>query len=208
MVGLRLWSRKEGPVVPMEVSCFSTPEEDAAKLLQDQDHVNSVFLIGKVLSIMSMPLQAKQLIRSPTSMFFIGWEMQHDENSHSYGQLVIGSFITTTWLLMHHVSCGVFWWGIKSLKWLSSSSAQIWHPVTILAFSKSKITFKGKFQTVDEIQENTTGQLIAIPTKGFAECFEQWKTLRELCEVSRCLLQRLRHRCPMYNVSCIMYLFQ
>ena len=31
--------------------------------------------------------------------------MQYNENSHSYGQLVIGSLITTMHPLMHHVSC-------------------------------------------------------------------------------------------------------
>ena len=58
IVGLWLWSGNEGPVIPMEIAWFSTPEESAAKSQQDQDHVNSVFLIGKVLSIMSTPLQA------------------------------------------------------------------------------------------------------------------------------------------------------
>ena len=40
-------------------------------------------------------------------MFFIGWEIQYYENGHSYGQLVIGSFIMTTHLLMHmsHTEC-------------------------------------------------------------------------------------------------------
>ena len=34
---------------------------------------------------------------------------------------------------------------------------------------------------MDEIQENTMGQLIAIPTKDFAECFEQWEKHWENC---------------------------
>ena len=44
-------------------------------------------------------------------------------------------------------------------------------------FTKLKSPLKGKrFQTVHEIQANMTGQqLIAIPTKDFADCFEQWK---------------------------------
>ena len=42
-------------------------QECAAKLQQDKDHVNC-FFIGKVWSFMSMPLQAKQLIRSTTSL--------------------------------------------------------------------------------------------------------------------------------------------
>ena len=44
----------------------------------------------------------------------------------------------------------------------------------LLAFPKTKSPLKGKrIQTVNEIQDNTTGQLMAIPTKDFAECFEQ-----------------------------------
>ena len=35
--------------------------------------------------------------------------------------------------------------------------------------------------TVDEIQENIMGQLMAIPTKDFAECFVQWKRCWENC---------------------------
>ena len=62
----------------------------------------------------------------------------------------------------------------------------------LLAFPKTNITLKGKrSQTIDEIQENTTGQLMAMG---------------ELCEVPRCLLWRgLRCRCPLYNVSCIFF---
>ena len=60
-------------------------------------------------------------------------------------------------------------------------------------FPKLKSPLKGKrFQTIDEIQENMTGQ-----------------RLRELCEVPRCLPGRgLRCHCPMYNASCIVYLLQ
>ena len=38
-----------------------------------------------------------------------------------------------------------------------------------------------RFQTICEIQENTTRQLMVIPTKDFAECFEQWKRHWEIC---------------------------
>ena len=52
----------------------------------------------------------------------------------------------------------------------------------LLAFPKTKSPLKGKrIQTVNEIQDNTTGQLMAIPTKDFAECFEQWKRCWENC---------------------------
>ena len=63
-----------------------------------------------------------------------------DSEGHSYGQLVIGSFITTTRLLVHHISCRVFWWNIKSPRWLSPPTAQIW--LQLLAFPKTKVTFE------------------------------------------------------------------
>ena len=49
-------------------------------------------------------------------------------------------------------------------------------------FPKQKSPLKGKrFQTIDEIQENTTRQLMVIPIKDFGECFEQWKRCWETC---------------------------
>ena len=62
-----------------------------------QDHFNCVFffLIRKVLSIMSTPLQAKQLIRSATSMFFVSWEMQCEEESQLWA--------TSHWQLHHNI---------------------------------------------------------------------------------------------------------
>ena len=133
-------------------------------------------------------LQTKQLIRSTTSMFFISCDTQYHENSQRYGQLVIGSFIMTMCLLMQHVWCRVFWWNIKSPRWLSPHySPYIFGTLRLLVFPKLKSPLKGnKFQTIHEIQENTVEQLTAIPTKDFAECF--WtveETLGELCEVPR-----------------------
>ena len=79
-------------------------------------------------------------------------------------------------------SCAeVFWQNVKSLRWLSLSIAQIWCPA-ISSFTKLKSPLKGKrFQTVNEIQESMTGQLMVIPTKDFAESFEQWKRCWENC---------------------------
>ena len=64
-----------------------------------------------------------------------------DSGGRSYGILVIGSFITTTLLLMHHVSCRVIWWKNKSPKWLSPlqpTFGALW----LLAFPKTKIIFE------------------------------------------------------------------
>ena len=68
-------------------------------------------------------------------------------------------------------------------------------PCDFWLFQKLKSPLKGKrFQTINEIQENTTGS--------------QWQ-LGELCEVPRCLLWRgLRCHCPMYKVSCVLNLHQ
>ena len=59
----------------------------------------------------------------------------------SYWQLAIGNFIMTTCLLMHHVSCRIFWQNIKSPKWLSPLEP-IFGTLWLLAFPKTKITFE------------------------------------------------------------------
>ena len=90
---------------------------------------------------MSTPLQAKQLIRSTTSMLFISWEIQYDKNSHSYGQLVIGSFVITMCLLMHYVPCRVF--NETSNHPGDSAPLQLrFGALWLLAFPKTKITFE------------------------------------------------------------------
>ena len=68
-------------------------------------------------------------------------------------------------------------------------------PWNFWIFPKLKLPWKGKrFQTVNEIQENMAGQLTVTG---------------ELWEVPGCLLWRgLRHHCPVYNVSCVLYLLQ
>ena len=76
---------------------------------------------------------------------------------HSYEWLVIGSFIMTTSLLMHHVLCRVFWQNSKSHPYRPDLV-----PCDFWLFPKLVSLLKGKkFQTVDEIQENTMGQLMA-----------------------------------------------
>jgi hypothetical protein len=38
------------------------------------------------------------------------------------------------------------------------------------------MSLKGRrFQTENEIKENVTRQLMAIPKKDFSDCFEKWK---------------------------------
>ena len=64
-----------------------------------------------------------------------------DSEVLSYGQLVIGSFIMTTCLLRYHILCSVFWWNIKSPRWLSPPQPRF-SAQWLLAFSQTKITFE------------------------------------------------------------------
>ena len=87
-----------------------------------------------------------------------------DSEGHSYGQLVTGSFITTTHLLMHEVWCIVF---CKTSNHpgdsISSPYSSDSVPYDFWLFPKLKSPLKVKrFQTVDEIQENMTMQLMVI----------------------------------------------
>ena len=63
-------------------------------------------------------------------------------------------------------------------------------PCDIWLFPKLKSPLKGKrFQTIDEIQENMTGQLMVIPTMNFAVFYRvEEMLLGELREVPRYLL--------------------
>ena len=65
-------------------------------------------------------------------------------------------------------------------------------PCCFWLFPKLKSPLKGKrFPTVDEIQENTTGQLMAIG--------------RTMWGANVPTLKGLKCHCPMYNVSCIFF---
>ena len=103
-----------------------------------------------------------------------------------------------------------FLWNLKSPRWLSPTTAQIWCPVTS-GFSQTKTTFhtgeisglwwdSGKYNRAADGNSN----------KEFCRVF--WtveEVLGELHEPPRCPLWRgLRCHCPMYSVSCFFYLPQ
>ena len=86
-----------------------------------------------------------------------------DSEGHSCVQLVIGSFIMTTSLLLYQVLCRVFWQNIRSSRWLSPPTAHILVLYNFWLFPELTSPFKGKrFQTIDEIQENMMWQLMVI----------------------------------------------
>ena len=71
---------------------------------------------------------------------FLQRNYSDDSEGRSSGQLVIGSFITTMCLLMHHVSCRVFLQNIKLPKLFRSLQASF-GTLKLLAFCKTKIIF-------------------------------------------------------------------
>ena len=89
--------------------------------------------------------------------------------------------------LLHHVLCRVFWWNIKSPRWLCPARAHIWCPVTS-GFSLNSNHFWNRrdFRPLMRFRKMWWGS---------------WWRLRELCEAPRCLLWRGRkHHCCMYSV--------
>ena len=123
------------------------------------------------------------------------------------------SSMETIQMIQKDAAVGTWWWAASSQQRAHScitSRAEFFgetsnHPddsaplqsrfgtLDFWLFPKLKSPLKEKrFQTVDEIQENTK--------------WGSWWQLGELCEVPRYLLWRgLRHHCPLYNVSCIFF---
>ena len=103
-----------------------------------------------------------------------------DSEKHSYGPLVIGSFITTVYLLMR-----VHWRNAKLSRWLSPPLQPRFGTLRLLAFPQTKITFER--EEISDHQwdsEITMGQLMEncvspkVPTlKGteaslsYVQCF-------------------------------------
>ena len=97
-------------------------------------------------------------------MALIGWVIQYNGNGHSYGQLVIGSFTTTTCPLMCHILSGasMFFGETSNHPGDLAPYSPDLVPCDFWLFPKLKSPLIGsRFQNVDEIQENTTGQLTA-----------------------------------------------
>ena len=132
-----------------------------------------------------------------------------DSEGLSYGQLVIGSFIIAICPLMHHVFARV-WGKILNHPGDSDPLQPRFGILWLLAFAKTKITFEG--EEISDHQWDSgkyDGAADGNSNKGFCRVF--WtveEMLVELCEVPTCLLWRGLRCCPMYNVSCILYLLQ
>ena len=93
---------------------------------------------------------------------FLRKNYSDDSEGHSYGQQVMGSFIRTTHLLIHHISCSFF-----AKHQIPQVTQPLYSPDLVLCnfwlFPKLKSPLKmKKFQAVNEIQENMMGQLMLI----------------------------------------------
>ena len=120
-------------------------------------------------------------------------KLSRDSEVYNCRQLVIGSFIMTIWCMTHAPRLvQSFWWNIKSPRWFSLPTSQIWCPVASGFFQNWNHLWKGRyFRPLMRITKIWQGN---------------WWQLGELCEVPRCLLWRvLRHHCPVDNVSCIFF---
>ena len=88
------------------------------------------------------------------------WKLLDDSEGCSYGQPEIGSFPMTMPPVMHHISCRVFG-ETSNHPGHSVPYSQDLVPCDFRIFPKLKSPLKGKrFQTVNEIKENTTGHLM------------------------------------------------
>ena len=86
-----------------------------------------------------------------------------DSDGCSHGQRVIGSYIMTMRLLMHHILCRTFLSKHQMTQVTQPPYSPGLMPCDFWLFLKLKLPLKGKtFQMVDEIQENTMGQLMAV----------------------------------------------
>ena len=129
--------------------------------------------------------------------FCVKLEHSSTENSHMIQK---AATMGNWWLAASPWQCAcscitsraVFWWNIKSLRWLSPLYSPYMVPWDFWLFPKLESPLKGKrFQTTNEIQENTSWKLIRLGKQ---------------CDVLRCLLWRgLRRHCPLYNVSCMFF---
>ena len=82
-----------------------------------------------------------------------------------------------------------------------------WVPCDFWFFPKLKSPLKVEISDHQWTQENTKGQLMAIPTKDFAECFEPWKRCWGDCVRSQGAYFEgdwdIIVLCTMFLVSCI-----
>jgi hypothetical protein len=90
---------------------------------------------------------------------------------------------------MHHLTrrslCAVFWRKTKRPLYAKHPTLQIWFQRTFFLFPKLKSALKGRrFDTSDEIQENSTDELFAIPKEAFQKAFQSLQKRWERCVAS------------------------
>ena len=112
-----------------------------------------------------------------------------DTEGCSYGQLVIGSFIMTTHPLMHQHLLQSFLVKHQITQVNESPYSRDLAPCDLWLFLKLKSPLEGKrFQTINEIQKNMTGQLMAIGRTVWGPKAPTLKGIEALLSYVQCFL--------------------
>ena len=154
----------------MEVAWFSMPKEGREKLQQDQDHVNCVFWLGRCCPSLIHPAPGQ--ITNKEYYLNIPCRLRN-----AIGQK--RPQLWATWLAASSQQCAPscikshpeFFGETSKHQGDSAPYSPDLVPCDLWLFPKLKWPLKGKrFQTIDEIQENTMGQLMVIGRTVRSQC--------------------------------------
>jgi hypothetical protein len=97
--------------------------------------------------------------------------------------VVTGNFIMTMLLPIQHNLCRGFFGKTLHHPGQAAPLQPRFTSLQLLAFPKAKIAVKR-----EEIKENVTRQLMAIPKEDLADCFEKWKGRWDKCDIPQTVL--------------------
>ena len=143
------------------------------------------FLIGRVLFIMSLFHVVRQSIKSFTWRSWSVWGKQCEGRDLRRGQTRPGCCTMTMHLPKRRFLSVNFW---RSKRRLACPSPLLsrFGPCGLFLFPKLKSIIKDRrFQTVEEIKDNSLQDLRTIPQNTFQDAFQNWKKRWERCINSR-----------------------
>ena len=127
------------------------------------------------------------------------------------------SSMETIWVIQKATAMGNWWLAASS--WQCANSCMISHAFSSVKHQIIQVTqapyspdlVPCDFWLFPKLKSPLKGKRFPFQRMRFRKIrWGSWWRLGEPCEVPMCLLQHrgLRHHCPMYNVSCILYLLQ
>ena len=161
-MGSWLWSGKEGTIIPMEVTWFSTPKEGMAKLQTMIKTMLNVFFDWEGGFHHKYTPPSWTINEEYYLNILRGWELNKMKTASAMGNWWLA---TSSWQCAQSciTSLAAFW---QNHPCDSAPLQPRLGAHGLWLFPKLKASLKGKrFQNVKEIQENTTGQLMEIPRK-------------------------------------------